>query len=946
MKRTLQTLLTFGALTSTAIYADTNLEIQINQSNQGNNPLMITFNMRNNSEETIKIFKSSIPFDGEIGKNVFDIRDENHPLTYTGRVIERMHEVNEENFLYLDSGESYETTVNLATLYNFTQQNREYDITFNSSVYVAYENQEKEHLALHSNSLDIEASVNRVVTRKREQTYESSCNQEQQNLLNQALNYAENIAVNSANILHTSNANNTEFREWFGSGDYNTVTTNFDNISSVLSKNIVNFDCGCESSYIAYVYPSRPYNIHLCSGFWRADMQGTDSKAGTIIHEVSHFNVVANTSDHAYGQSEARGLAQNTPAHATSNADNHEYFAEPNLEAMIVAPTELTATELTTTTAQLTWADNSNNERGFEIFKGQQKVGDVGEDETSFQITGLETGHSYSYLVRAVGANSTISTTADVSFVSQGTGSAIPTAPTTLQASNIQQTEALLTWSDNSNNEEGFRVYQGEVLIATLGINVNQYQLLNLNEATEYNYSIKAYNAQGESSATAISFQTAQPLTATTPINLGDRVNGRWNQNNPSTHRENRYAEFYTFTLEQDTHVIINLESTDTDTYLYLLSGDKKDSPIVTRDDDGGTGRNSKIERRLTAGTYTLEATTYSASQSGAFIIEIKEDNEGVAPIKTSFVRTKDIKETSAFLYWGAVATDEGFKLYLDGVEIATTDMGVNGYTLSGLSPNREYTFSVKAFNRYGISEAESVTFTTQPIRVEALRTISMDSKKTGKWVSTKASTHRAGKYAQYYTFTLTEATTVAIDLTSSQDSFLYLLAGNGENGSILASDDDGGQGRNSKIIKNLEAGTYTLEATTFANAKTGSFIIQLGHKEAVSTNSISLNETKSGQWVSTTTSTHRNYSRAYAQYYTFTLTETKNVVIDLESSVDTFIYLLNGNGIGGSIITRNDDGGAGTNSRIQRRLNAGTYTIEATTFGSFRTGTFNVSLR
>ncbi|MEO8196116.1 MAG: M35 family metallo-endopeptidase [Thermoanaerobaculia bacterium] len=28
---------------------------------------------------------------------------------------------------------------------------------------------------------------------------------------------------------------------------------------------------------------------------------GTDSKAGTLVHEMSHFNVVASTDDHAYG---------------------------------------------------------------------------------------------------------------------------------------------------------------------------------------------------------------------------------------------------------------------------------------------------------------------------------------------------------------------------------------------------------------------------------------------------------------------------------------------------------------------------------------------------------------------------------------------------------------------------------------------------------------------
>ncbi|HSN85774.1 MAG TPA: M35 family metallo-endopeptidase, partial [Thermoanaerobaculia bacterium] len=55
---------------------------------------------------------------------------------------------------------------------------------------------------------------------------------------------------------------------------------------------------------------------------------GTDSKAGTLVHEASHFTVVAGTSDYAYGQTACKNLAISNPTNATRNADNHEYFAE------------------------------------------------------------------------------------------------------------------------------------------------------------------------------------------------------------------------------------------------------------------------------------------------------------------------------------------------------------------------------------------------------------------------------------------------------------------------------------------------------------------------------------------------------------------------------------------------------------------------------------------
>jgi peptidyl-Lys metalloendopeptidase len=66
----------------------------------------------------------------------------------------------------------------------------------------------------------------------------------------------------------------------------------------------------------------------VCKAFWSAPMTGTDSKGGTLVHEMSHFNVVAGTDDWVYGQSGAASLAVSNPSQAIDNADSHEYFGE------------------------------------------------------------------------------------------------------------------------------------------------------------------------------------------------------------------------------------------------------------------------------------------------------------------------------------------------------------------------------------------------------------------------------------------------------------------------------------------------------------------------------------------------------------------------------------------------------------------------------------------
>lgn len=81
----------------------------------------------------------------------------------------------------------------------------------------------------------------------------------------------------------------------------------------------------CKDTYYAYTYFGAKA-VWLCPVFWRVDLTGINSKAGTIVHELSH--AAAHTGDHAYGVEGAKWLAANDPGRAVTNADNYEYFAE------------------------------------------------------------------------------------------------------------------------------------------------------------------------------------------------------------------------------------------------------------------------------------------------------------------------------------------------------------------------------------------------------------------------------------------------------------------------------------------------------------------------------------------------------------------------------------------------------------------------------------------
>ena len=67
-------------------------------------------------------------------------------------------------------------------------------------------------------------------------------------------------------------------------------------------------------------------------------------------------------------------------------------------------------------------------------------------------------------------------------------------------------------------------------------------------------------------------------------------------------------AHSYSFNLAQSGRVLIDLISEHGDPVLSLASPTQG---VIAANDDGGEGRNSRIERFLTPGVYLIEATTY-----------------------------------------------------------------------------------------------------------------------------------------------------------------------------------------------------------------------------------------------------------------------------------------------------------------------------------------------
>ena len=99
-------------------------------------------------------------------------------------------------------------------------------------------------------------------------------------------------------------------------------------------------------------------------------------------------------------------------------------------------------------------------------------------------------------------------------------------------------------------------------------------------------------------------------------------VTGEWTSECDSVGRSGRYARFFTFHLDDQAAVRIDLESS-WDTYMFLRSGLGRDGQELHQDDESGDGYNSRISETLAPGDYTIEATTYGREKTGAFTLTV-----------------------------------------------------------------------------------------------------------------------------------------------------------------------------------------------------------------------------------------------------------------------------------------------------------------------------------
>ena len=230
---------------------------------------------------------------------------------------------------------------------------------------------------------------------------------------------------------------------------------------------------------------------------------------------------------------------------ATNSAGDSSYSNEVNGITILRSPTSLTATAVSSSRIDLTWTDNSLTESGYRIEQSPvdklhyTEIGTVGSNVTSYSATGLNEGTKYYYRVRAYNA---IAISGYSNEKNATTLFNIPVAPSGLTITTITSSRVNLAWTDNANNETGFKIQRKQgatgtyTQIATTGANVTTYTDSDsaLLDGTQYYYKVCAYNSAGDSPfSNEVNGTTplASPTSLTATVVSSTQVNLNWTDN-------------------------------------------------------------------------------------------------------------------------------------------------------------------------------------------------------------------------------------------------------------------------------------------------------------------------------------------------------------------------------------------------------------------------------
>lgn len=184
----------------------------------------------------------------------------------------------------------------------------------------------------------------------------------------------------------------------------------------------------------------------------------------------------------------------------------------PEEEKVPLAPSDLEG-ELKGETIYFNWKDNSDNEDGFRLYISINSIdsyalyAQLPANETAYEDSNLYIpGNTYYFKLTAFNKVGESNPTNEIMIRIKGLSETEPPLPPTdLKVEEIYEKDVVLSWVDNSDNEEGFKLERRKIdeakfeIVQTLPPNMTAFRDEGLEPGMTYYYRIFAFNAAGSS---------------------------------------------------------------------------------------------------------------------------------------------------------------------------------------------------------------------------------------------------------------------------------------------------------------------------------------------------------------------------------------------------------------------------------------------------------------
>ena len=439
-----------------------------------------------------------------------------------------------------------------------------------------------------------------------------------------------------------------------------------------------------------------------------------------------------------------------------------------------------------------------------------------------------------------------------------------------------------------------------------------------------------------------------------------------WNKGNQQSPH---HARRYTLTVPTASKLDVAASSSAADVFVQVLTGSGSGAVVVASDDDSGTGTDAALSGvQLAVGTaYTVEVTTSAATVTGAFTLTLT-----VTPDKPP-VKIVGLADSYGIGQATATASD-GFTV--EPATAACTATPADATVAVGRGAGRTVSLSRAAPFSQKVTVACTATDRSQGTATATLRGHLAVASLAVTGVGCAAATDGTADYQ----CSVAAGGTLSLTGTAQGPSIGLSLAWAAGVGARI---DSHSQARtqvvspdavpvvysrtSSATVSCAEAGTVTLTAAAGAHKRTVTVDVTceaaaavacddpLGAlAEGITARSGTIAADRGCVTVNRLSGVSAQRARRYtfhARRHTFALSGPALVSVEVgddpadRAKLDTYLVLLDGHGTDGKVLGRDDDGGPGTDSRVARKLSAGRYTIEATTWGSGHVGRYRLSV-